>query len=78
MINLPFLKKPKSSNKFLVLDINASDVKCLSFYRDPNNAFKIIGTGRRALDAGCVRSGVIIEKEAVDIFPSLTTVVTGE
>jgi cell division ATPase FtsA len=66
MLNLPFIQKAqKNPDKFLTLDINAGEVKCLAFYHE-NNTFKIIGNGRFELDPGCVRGGIIIEKDEVE------------
>jgi hypothetical protein len=66
MLNLPFIQRAqKNPDKFLTLDINAGEVKCLAFYHE-NNTFKIIGTGRYELEPGGVRGGVIIEKDEVE------------
>jgi cell division ATPase FtsA len=65
MFNLPFLEKVDTdTNKFLSLNINARDIRCIAFYFD-GNAFKIIGSGKSDLEEGCVRNGMIIDKDSV-------------
>ncbi|HOD01368.1 MAG TPA: hypothetical protein PKH50_01465 [bacterium] len=65
MINLPSLKKEhEEPNKFLSLNINARDVKCLSFYPD-EDVFKIIGAWSQKLPGGSVRNGMIIDEDTV-------------
>ncbi len=65
MLNLPSFKKEYGEpNKFLSLNINARDVKCLAFYFD-NETFKIIGSGSQKLPEGSVRNGMILDKDAV-------------
>ena len=65
MVTLPFLSKPKEKlNKFLAIDINSTDVKCMAFY-DDGTGIKIIGTGQKHLEPGMVRAGVIIEPDYV-------------
>jgi cell division ATPase FtsA len=65
MVNLPFLKKTGTAlKKFLTVDINANDIKCLAFYQD-NGTCKIVGAGIQPVEPGCVRAGVIIDKDAV-------------
>jgi cell division ATPase FtsA len=71
----PFLKskRHKTPVNFLVVDIGASDVKCLVFETaDPadleeedNNQVRIVGVGRQNLERGAVRGGVIIEESVV-------------
>lgn len=65
---LPFFKKSdtKATNKFLALDINSNDVQALLFYTEDGRNYKIIGSGRKLLEQGSVRAGVIIEKEEVE------------
>lgn len=63
MVQLPFLSKPKESeNKFLIIDINSSEVKCLTMFQDKGNV-KIIGSGYKHLDPGAARSGFIIDPD---------------
>ncbi|MFZ2664615.1 MAG: hypothetical protein WAX66_04610, partial [Patescibacteria group bacterium] len=65
MFNLPFLEKVDSdTNKFLSLNINAKDVRCVAFYFD-GDSFKIIGSGKKDLEEGCVRNGMVISKDTV-------------
>jgi cell division ATPase FtsA len=64
-MKLPFLQASAAqSNKFLSVNINSKDVKCLTLYYD-SGSYKIIGFGREALEAGSVRNSVIIDKEDV-------------
>lgn len=64
-MKLPFLQASTAqSNKFLSVNINSKDVKCLTLYYD-SGSYKIIGFGREALEAGSVRNSVIIDKEDV-------------
>jgi cell division ATPase FtsA len=65
MFNLPFLEKVDTdTNKFLSLNINARDIRCIAFYFD-GDIFKIIGSGKADLENGCVRNGMIIDKDTV-------------
>jgi cell division ATPase FtsA len=66
MINLPFLNKKSSQDiiKFLTLDIESDAVRALAFYSE-NNSFKIIGTGKKILNQGTVRGGIIVETAEV-------------
>lgn len=65
MFNLPFSKKSQEDpSKFLSLNINAKDVKCLAFYFD-GEIFKIIGSGKKDLAEGAVRNGMIVDKDIV-------------
>jgi cell division ATPase FtsA len=65
MFNLPFSKKAQEDpSKFLSLNINAKDVKCLAFYFD-GDVFKIIGSGNKDLPEGAVRNGMVVDKEIV-------------
>jgi len=65
MFNLPFLEKADTDiNKFLSLNINAKDIRCLAFYFD-GESFKIIGSGKKDVPEGCVRNGMIIDKDIV-------------
>ncbi len=65
MFNLPFHKKDQQDpNKFLSLNINARDVKCLAFYYD-GGIFKIIGAGNKEVPEGSVRNGMIIDEPVV-------------
>lgn len=65
MFNLPFPKKIQDDpSKFLTLNINAKDVKCLAFYYD-GEIFKIIGSGSKDVPEGAVRNGMIVDKETV-------------
>ncbi len=65
MFKLPFRKKTaKKQPKFLTLDINSSNVKCLVFYKE-NGSLKIIGSGKSYLESGSVRNGVMVDFEAV-------------
>jgi cell division ATPase FtsA len=62
-MRLPFLHTTSvQSSKFLSININSKDVKCLALYYD-SGSYKIIGYGREGLEAGSVRNGVIIDKE---------------
>jgi len=65
MISLPSFKKTyEDTNRFLTLNINARDVKCLSFYLD-EDIFKITGFGNQYLPEGSVRNGMILDQNAV-------------
>ncbi len=65
MFNLPFLEKVDTdTNKFLSLNINARDIRCIAFYFD-GSSFKIIGSGKADLEEGCVRNGMVIDKDLV-------------
>ena len=65
MLNLPSFKKTyEDTNRFLTLNINAKDVKCLSFYLD-GDIFKITGFGSQDLPEGCVRNGMILDQDTV-------------
>lgn len=65
MLNLPSLKKTyEDTNKFLVLNINARDVKCLAFFLD-EDIFKITGFGSQDLPEGSVRNGMILDQSTV-------------
>jgi len=65
MVKMPLLKKEQEEqNKFLALNINAIDVRCLSFYLD-DDVFKIIGAGTQRLPEKSVRNGMIIDENAV-------------
>ena len=65
MLKLPFLEKASSDeNKFLSLNINAKDVRCLVFYFD-GDTFKIIGSGKIDLPENSVRGGIVIDKDVV-------------
>lgn len=65
MINLPSFKKTQEdTNRFLALNINARDVKCLSFYLD-EDVFKITGFGSQDLPEGSVRNGMILDQNTV-------------
>lgn len=63
MINLPFFRKSgKKTTKFLSVNINSKDVRCLAFYPS-DNTYKIIGYGKQDLEKGNVRNGEFIDKE---------------
>ncbi len=65
MINLPSFKKTQEdTNRFIALNINARDVKCLSFYLD-EDVFKITGFGSQDLPEGSVRNGMILDQNTV-------------
>ncbi len=65
MFNLPFLEKvDTNTNKFLSLNVNAKDVRCVAFFFD-GDLFKIIGSGKKNLEKGYVRNGMVINKEGV-------------
>lgn len=65
MINLPSFKKTQEdTNRFLALNINARDVKCLSFYLD-EDVFKITGFGSQDLPEDSVRNGMILDQNTV-------------
>ncbi len=61
-MGLPFFSKQSSneSNKFLTLEINSRDVKCVLVYFE-NGKFKIIGSGKQTLENSSVRAGNIID-----------------
>lgn len=64
-MKLPSFKKTyEDSNRFLTLNINARDVKCLAFYLD-EDIFKITGFGSQELPEGSVRNGMIIDRDIV-------------
>jgi len=65
MLRLPFLEKASSDeNRFLSININAKDVRCLAFYFD-GNVFKIVGSGKTNLPENAVRNGVVLDKDIV-------------
>lgn len=65
MFKLPsFKKEHEEINKFLSININARDVKCLAFYFD-GDVFKIIGSGIYDLPDGCVRNGMVLDMNIV-------------
>ena len=65
MLKLPFLKKTKNGpSKFLTLEINSCEIKCLVFYKE-NDAFKIIGSGAVQTEPGLIRNGIISDLESV-------------
>jgi len=65
MLKLPFLdKNVVDTSKFLSVNINAKDVRCLAFYYDGEN-FKIIGSGKIDLPENAVRNGVALDKDVV-------------
>jgi cell division ATPase FtsA len=65
MLKLPFWEKiPTDENRFLSININAKDIKCLTFYFD-GDTFKIVGSGKIDLPEGVVRNGVVIDKDIV-------------
>ncbi|OGC70333.1 hypothetical protein A2415_05145 [candidate division WWE3 bacterium RIFOXYC1_FULL_39_7] len=65
MLKLPFFSNQKSDpTKFLTVNFNTDNVKCLALYRE-NGGVKIIGSGKGLIDPGSVRSGNIIAKENV-------------
>ena len=64
-MKLPSFKKTyEDSNRFLTLNINARDVKCLAFYLD-EDIFKITGFGSQGLPEGSVRNGMIVDRDVV-------------
>jgi cell division ATPase FtsA len=64
-MKLPFLHRAaQNSNKFLTLNINSNDVRCLAFYFD-GESYKIIGSGKEPLEKASVRNGAVIDKEDV-------------
>jgi cell division ATPase FtsA len=65
MFNLPFLNKSQEDpRKFLSLNLNAKDVKCIAFYYD-DEVFKIIGSGIKDLPEGAVRNGMVVDEDIV-------------
>ncbi len=73
-MKLPFLQRTTvQSNKFLSLNINSKEVRCLAFYYD-NGEYKIIGGGKEELENGSVHNGVIINKD--DVVRALKNAVT--
>jgi cell division ATPase FtsA len=60
-----FRKSKRSSNKFLVLELNSEYVKCLAFYHEGPTC-KIIGKGKERLETGAVRGGAIIDMSDVE------------
>jgi cell division ATPase FtsA len=66
-MNLPFLNifkgKPKLSDKFLTIDINSENVKCMAFYVDEQQVAKIIGVGVAQIEPNTVRGGNMIDFE---------------
>ncbi|NMB70486.1 hypothetical protein GYA27_04840 [candidate division WWE3 bacterium] len=69
MVQLPFLSKSKDSdNRFLIMDISSTEVKCLALYLDEkDSSVKIIGSGQRALDAGTAKSGFVLDQENISL-----------
>lgn len=65
MLKLPFWEKAlPDENRFLSININAKDVRCLAFYFD-GDMFKIIGSGKIDLPENTVRNGIILNKNMV-------------
>lgn len=65
MLKLPFFEKPVvDENKFLSLNINARDIRCIAFYYD-GESFKIVGSGKENLPENSVRNGIILDKDIV-------------
>jgi cell division ATPase FtsA len=61
MVRLPFFSKStEEQNKFLTIDINSSNVKCVAFYKE-DSQLKIIGSGAQNLESGSVRAGNIVD-----------------
>ena len=72
MIKLPFFQNSKAApDRFLAVDINSNDVKCLAIYGErpenqPSMLFKVLGQGKVNLEAGSVRGGTVIGKDNVE------------
>lgn len=66
MVQLPFLSKSKSDNdRFLVMDISTTEIRCLALYLDDkDNSVKIIGSGSKSLDNGIAKSGYVLDFDA--------------
>jgi len=65
MFKLPsFKKEHEEINKFLSININARDVKCLAFYFE-DDVFKIIGSGIYDLPEDSVRNGMILDMNTI-------------
>jgi cell division ATPase FtsA len=65
MLKLPFLEKVSpDENRFLSININAKDVRCLAFYFD-GDVFKIVGSGKVDLPEKSVRNGIVLDKDVV-------------
>ena len=66
MIRLPFLKKKnKLTDKFLTLNFNSEEIRCLAFYFD-GSAHRIIGSGTSPLEEDTVRNGYIINQKNLE------------
>lgn len=62
MLQLPFFKKKNNkTNKFLTLNFNSEEIRCLAFYFD-GTSYRIIGSGLSQLKEGTVRNGYIINQ----------------
>ena len=57
-------KNSSDENKFLSVNINARDIRCLAFYFD-GDIFKIIGSGKVGLPENAVRNGIVFDKNIV-------------
>ena len=65
MIQLPFAKKTEEDlTKFLSISISSRDIRCLVFYYDVDS-LKIIGSNKQVLPDGCVRNGMVLNKDVV-------------
>jgi cell division ATPase FtsA len=53
-----------NQNKFLSVNINAKDVRCLVFYFD-GEVFKIVGSAKTDLPENTVRNGIALDKDVV-------------
>ncbi len=64
-MNLPSFKKVYEDNdRFLVLNINAKDVKCLEMLHN-ENTLNITGVGLQTLPDGFVRNGMVLDNGVV-------------
>ena len=65
MLTLPIFKKLQlKQNKFLTLNLGATGVKCLAFYKN-DGTMRVIGHGEQHLSPGSLRNGIIVDKENV-------------
>jgi len=66
MVQLPFLSKSKSDDdRFLVMDISTTEIKCLALFLDEKeNSVKIIGSGSRSIDNGITKSGFVLDYDS--------------
>jgi len=64
---LPFFSNKKSSNKFLVIEIDNEQLKVLVFYYEGNKKLKIIGSSVKNIREGIINNYHVLDKESLVI-----------